>query len=729
MQQPANPIAESAEGGGSNPSKGAAAAGDEISAAIQQVETELDLALMSLGGWSDAVLAREQHRFEELRLAWHSQADKIRDLDRILGQMVPTGAVVDESAAMPGDRIASSLRARQANITRLHALRDRLHADLMNTLAWVRELVTMIHLAKYTGAPASRAEELVLQIATSIEWTDALGRYRLPPVPRELPLTVIATASQPGFDSVSERVSNAEFAARVDLTISRRPRGGAIQGIVVDSQGRAVSGATLDNSPYGQLFEPKRTATDANGHFVFEDLVGDPALVDVQAAGFARKRISTTAGTKDDPAEVDIVVEAGHRARGRVVDAQGTPLEKVDVAFVKKSPWPQWTDYGFTTTDVDGRFEVDSLSNRDSFTLTFRKAGFGTIYGRPLALDTDRDERIVMDRPEVLVARVADAGNGEPIHRFNVRIDLSRRRTFSLSSAQVREVLDLPIVNSGISVFTGDGTFELSGLPPDMELQFIVDAAGYLRSIVNGPQAIRWGLPFPAPSRARPRQATNISLLQEDPSSFVRYAGRLIDEDGAPVAGAELRLVAVAGSDESAHLSMGMRGVMNGSTGSQIPVVRFEKAMSDDAGHFAFAGIPRVKRICLFWWKAGLAPGCRDELQQLAEPAEGELELRAEPAARVVGRIDLKAFPGTLALRISALRFGGQDLDRKLGPGQDEFEFADLAEGDYDLDVRALENVDSNSWSGELVIKRKLKVERGQEYAIELGEADRLRGN
>jgi hypothetical protein len=173
LQQPANPNADSNRSTGED-----IAAGDEIAAAIQQVETELDLALMSLGGWSDAVLAREQHRFEELRLAWHAQAEKIRDLDRILGQLVPTDAAVDDPAAKPGDRIASSHRARQSNITRLHALRDRLHADLMNTLAWVRELVTMIHLAKYTGAPASRAEELVLQIATSIEGLSEVAAWR-----------------------------------------------------------------------------------------------------------------------------------------------------------------------------------------------------------------------------------------------------------------------------------------------------------------------------------------------------------------------------------------------------------------------------------------------------------------------------------------------------------------------------------------------------------------------
>ena len=46
--------------------------------------------------------------------------------------------------------------------------------DLLGTLAWVRELVSMIHLAKFTGAPASRAEELVAQIAAAVEGLSAL---------------------------------------------------------------------------------------------------------------------------------------------------------------------------------------------------------------------------------------------------------------------------------------------------------------------------------------------------------------------------------------------------------------------------------------------------------------------------------------------------------------------------------------------------------------------------
>jgi hypothetical protein len=154
---------------------------DDISLAIRQVEVELDLALRSLDGWSDAVLAGEQRRFEELKAAWHSQAKKIHELDELLDQPAFVAAPAPSFADSSAERIATCERARRDNIARLRAVRSRLHDDLLNTLAWVRELVTMIHLAKYTGAPASRAEELVRQIATAVEGLSEVATWRHDP--------------------------------------------------------------------------------------------------------------------------------------------------------------------------------------------------------------------------------------------------------------------------------------------------------------------------------------------------------------------------------------------------------------------------------------------------------------------------------------------------------------------------------------------------------------------
>ncbi len=172
---------------------------DGMTEFIQQVEAELDSALNSLDGWAEGVLAFEHDRFSELRAAWHLQAARIRELDGLLAQPefleTATGASheSDEFATAEKqttatevgrrrERIRTSERARQENIDRLRAVRRQMNADLVGTLSWVRELVTMIHLAKFTGAPASRAEELVAQIAAAVEGLSEVSLWKDEPL-------------------------------------------------------------------------------------------------------------------------------------------------------------------------------------------------------------------------------------------------------------------------------------------------------------------------------------------------------------------------------------------------------------------------------------------------------------------------------------------------------------------------------------------------------------------
>jgi hypothetical protein len=163
--------------------------GDPMTQAIALVEAELELALASLDGWVEDVLAPETDRFHELSSAWRAQAERIREMDRLLARAEPAA-----TAPEAGDRCRQSELARRSNLDRLRQVRGRAYEDLMGTLAWVRELVSMIHLAKFTGAPASRAEELVAQIATAIEgisavtWQDAPSESTVRPSrPASLP--------------------------------------------------------------------------------------------------------------------------------------------------------------------------------------------------------------------------------------------------------------------------------------------------------------------------------------------------------------------------------------------------------------------------------------------------------------------------------------------------------------------------------------------------------------
>jgi hypothetical protein len=148
------------------PSPGDHVPHDDMDAAIAQVDDELQTALASLRGWAEGVLVREKDRLAELRTAWIAQAERIREMDRLL--QLPA-QVVRPTHEPASSRLQQCEQARLRNLDRLHRLRQRAHDDLIGTLAAVRELVSMIHLAKFTGAPASRAEEIVAQIAAAVE--------------------------------------------------------------------------------------------------------------------------------------------------------------------------------------------------------------------------------------------------------------------------------------------------------------------------------------------------------------------------------------------------------------------------------------------------------------------------------------------------------------------------------------------------------------------------------
>jgi hypothetical protein len=148
---------------------------DAMSHTISQVEAELETALASLDGWVEDVLAHENVRFHELSSAWRAQAARIREMDCLLALTEPPGREHAPGAgAQPSQRFRQSEQSRRANLERLRQVRSKAYDDLMDTLAWVRELVSMIHLAKFTGAPASRAEELVAQIAAAVEGISAV---------------------------------------------------------------------------------------------------------------------------------------------------------------------------------------------------------------------------------------------------------------------------------------------------------------------------------------------------------------------------------------------------------------------------------------------------------------------------------------------------------------------------------------------------------------------------
>ncbi len=146
----------------------AVASEDGLEQTIAVVERELDAALASLDGWMEELPEEQGQRIDELRAAWKAQHERIREMDRLLArpEYAPSAA---ESSAEAGSRVRQSLAARNHNLERLRQIRQRAEADLLASLASVRELASRIHLARFTDAPAPRVQELLAEIATAVE--------------------------------------------------------------------------------------------------------------------------------------------------------------------------------------------------------------------------------------------------------------------------------------------------------------------------------------------------------------------------------------------------------------------------------------------------------------------------------------------------------------------------------------------------------------------------------
>lgn len=137
---------------------------DAMTAAIRQVEREFAaIALPPNAGGSF------RERMTVLHASWIAQADRVRAMDRLLSLPESDDASSHVSANANGsfeiaDAVRDSQAARQANLDRLRQVRHETFDDLMARLARVRELVSRIYVAQFSGASQTGLHELFEQL-------------------------------------------------------------------------------------------------------------------------------------------------------------------------------------------------------------------------------------------------------------------------------------------------------------------------------------------------------------------------------------------------------------------------------------------------------------------------------------------------------------------------------------------------------------------------------------
>ena len=501
--------------------------------------------------------------------------------------------------------------------------------------------------------------------------TDKEGRFRLRHLPRNLPLTVRASKKEYLDEPVSAKVD--DDAQVLKVTLRPRPHGGSIAGVVVDDKGKPIAGAELSNSGHssGDVREAK---TGPDGRFRLENLYesyrGKEVLV--RAKGSAPKRMKVEPGPVDKPAEMTIAMELGHRVSGVVVDDKGHVLEGVVVYFADANHAN--SDGGQSKTDKQGRFTFDSLPPDCPF--TFSKQGYSQIDDLKLALDGDEVARVEMIPSGVIAGKVVDAKTGKPVRTFNVRVTFSPKWRPNEPNGGLVATLSDP----GQTCQSDEGLFVLGDLVATMPLQVMIAAEGYERHVAERIVAARSDAPG----------SEVFSLDPIDPATLRTYSGRLLDDKGKPIVGANVRLIAARDRNEQPRgaYPFNWQMITSGQIGQAAGVTRFLEGATDKQGKFAFAKIPKDDSVEIVWWIKGFPAGRADNLHLREDNEKQAIEITVPAPGRITGTVDRKAFGDVARVAVSPAN-GAINFDElKLKPDQKDFEIGDLPAGEYHIILR-----------------------------------------
>ncbi len=547
--------------------------------------------------------------------------------------------------------------------------------------------------------------------------TDPSGKYRFDYLPVDKGLLLMI--SHDGFVDAREPVTLSAAAAgeasekSLDLVLKTRPHGGTVKGTVTDRNGKPIAGATLRNSGWSSR-DVRRATTDASGQFILDDVFEGPRRREmvVKAKGFAPNLFSLEPGTREKPEVRSIVLQPGHHIRGRVVDADGRPVDGARVSASGGDGGDM--DIGdYVTTDSEGRFTFDSLLPDATFRIS--KDGYSELDDQHLVLDGDEEIVVTLESAAVIHGRVVDAATGRPVPVFNVMMTFSPDRQAGDPGSHLSGARSTS--PEGERFAPSDGAFVLGDLVRGMPLQVMVAAEGYdrvtMRRVVARP--------------AEDAETVEFRLAPVDQAGLFEIKGRIVDSESRPIAAAELRLiVAEKRSFPRDAFPFNWQMIKSGQVSNNDGVQQYLSTTSDQDGNFVFRGVRPGKDIELIYWGDGISQGRMERVERLTPAERGAMKIAGVTPGALRGRVDRQALPDVIAVMLMP-RGGtrGSDYYRDAVSSNDiDYEIRNVPPGGYELQVYGKPNRSTGGGESdrETVLRReRVEIASGETLTFDLG--------
>jgi len=439
--------------------------------------------------------------------------------------------------------------------------------------------------------------------------TDERGRYRLAPLVTAVPHQV--TFRRKGFAPLDRTVPPAprDRTAELHVTMLAGARG---FGRVVTLEGAAIAGAkvTLQRQEerdmrrmmrFGgeQQEKPAAAESDAAGKFAIADLAVGKFVLRVEADGYAATSVPGIE-VPADAGEVDlgtVKLTPGAAIEGRVVGPRGEPLEGAEVfvldGMAAMMPQVRWALMGkdpASASAADGFFRVGERAAGEKVDLAVRLAGYTVERVLGVAAPTTEPVTVTLRPSSTVRGRVVDE-DGDPVVAAEVSLLVERA-----GGGMAFQIM------TGSEPSGDDGRFAIEDVEPG-PLRLMVAAQGYL-------PFDRGGLEVPV--------GKDLEGLELVLRAGATVEGRVSSPDGAPVIGANVRVMAEGQGGPLPPMRMMSRG-----------------ADTDGDGHYRLEGV---------------------------EVGSRTLEAEHEDFERGVGSLEVKAGENHLDLRMG----GGQEVSGRV---------------------------------------------------------------
>lgn len=446
-----------------------------------------------------------------------------------------------------------------------------------------------------------------------------------------------------------------EPAARVmgrAMTLNGQP----LAGVAIE----AVSEGTLADRPF-TLEEPvaDRVVSDPEGRFELPGLrPANGYELRARKEGYLPAAIPVvTASTRAKPPVVELKLQPTRAAVGKVVDGEGRPLPGARVVLRPSrrpdrrpperqadNPPPKDGDPASAESGRDGRFliprcpaaELDVEARLEGFAPT-RRVGFHV--GPETA---PLDLGILVLRPGArLVGRVV-SDRGRP---------LAGAEVFLFDRLPTRAGLDgVPRGREPDATAGADGAFVLADLPPGLPQNLLILAERFMPATVRGVRP-----PVDRPLLVRLKPGFQVS-------------GKVLDEQGQPVPGAEASLTSQQVLEGDPHRRP---------LGKPV----FRQAVTDASGRFLIRDAPQGPAM-LGASAEGFVPVEPVEIELPFEDPPKPVELRLRRGAVVWGRVSTMAGHPVAGARILAGDASGSS------DAEGSYRVAGVAEGEQTVEVR-----------------------------------------